>query len=193
MEMILRTGTRHFGFIPDFGIFCRNIPDVVTEQAKRKGASEECVKIVNNAFDERARKGFVKIKYDTDLGKANREYMEANGLPALVKAIEKAGGGKADMAYAMSSFQYTWNDPQDIVDNIKYIYHTHAKCYNITENYVETSVAIPDVVNAYKKAGYRGYLSTEYEGQRSIDDVQEVDSVEQVCRHQEALRRAIEG
>jgi hypothetical protein len=97
------------------------------------------------------------------------------------------------MAYAMSSFQYTWNDPQDIVDNISNIYHTHAKCYNTDENYVETSVAIPEVVNAYKKAGYQGYLSTEYEGGRALNDAQEVDGVEQVRRHQEALRRAIEN
>lgn len=193
MEMIRRTGTRHFGFIPDFGIFCRKIPDVITEQAKRRGTPEECIRIVNGAFEERVQKGFVKIKYDTDLGKANREYMEANGLSALVKAIEKAGGGKAGMAYAMASFQYTWNDPRDIIDNIAYIYHTHAKCYNTTEQYVETSVAIPEVVEAYKKAGYTGYLSTEYEGGRALDDIQVVDSVEQVRRHQEALRRAIES
>jgi len=192
MEMILRTGTKHFGFIPDFGIFCKRIPDVLTAKARRQGASSECIKIVDHAFEERVHKGFVKIKYDTDLGKANREYMEANGLPKLVEAIEKANGNQADMAYAMSSFAYTWCDPQDIIDNISYIYHTHAKCYNTDENYVETSVAINEVVEAYKKAGYHGYLSTEYEGGEALRDTMEVDSIEQVRRHQEALKRAIE-
>ena len=33
LEMIHRTGTRYFGFIPDMGIFCRNIPDVVADKA----------------------------------------------------------------------------------------------------------------------------------------------------------------
>jgi sugar phosphate isomerase/epimerase len=193
MEMIRRTGTKHFGFIPDFGIFCKKIPDLLAAQVLRQGVSAECVKIVNEAFEERVQKGFVKIKYDTDLGKANREYMEANGLPALLAAIEKAKGGKEAEAYAMASFQFTWNDPQDIVDNIAYIYHTHAKCYNTNKDYVETSVAIPEVVAAYKKAGYQGYLSTEYEGQRFLDDKEGVDEIEQVRRHQEALRRAIEA
>ena len=52
---------------------------------------------------------------------------------------------------------------------------------------------IKEVVEAYKKAGYQGFLSTEYEGNRLINDAFDVDSVEQVRRHQEALRRAIEG
>ncbi len=192
MKMIVRTGTKYFGFMPDFGIFCKRVPDVITERARRDGASEKCIKIVDQAFEERVQRGFVKIKYDTDLGKANREYMVANGLPQLTAAIEKAGGNKADMDYAMASFAYTWCDPQDIVDNIQYIYHTHAKCYNTSENYAETAVAIREVVAAYKKAGYKGYLSTEYEGGEALGDAFEVDGIEQVRRHQEALRRAIE-
>lgn len=47
MEMIHRTGTKYFGFVPDMGIFCKNIPDVVAEQARKMGASEECIKIVD--------------------------------------------------------------------------------------------------------------------------------------------------
>ncbi|MEN8075812.1 TIM barrel protein [Clostridioides difficile] len=192
MEMIKRTGTKHFGFMPDFGIFCKSIPDVRVEQALRNGATPECVKIVQDAFNERVRKGFTKIKYDTDLGRAHHAYMVANGMPELMAKIEEMNGNDADKEFAADSFTFTWCDPQDIIDNIEYIYHTHAKCYNTNENYEETSIPIKEVVEAYKKAGYDGYLSTEYEGNRMINDFYEVDSVEQVRRHQEALRRAIE-
>lgn len=193
MEMINGTGTRHFGFMPDFGIFCREIPAIMGEQALRMGAKAECVKIVDEAFKNRVEKGFTKIKYDTNLGRAHGEYMKANGMPKLMEAIEKAGGGPADKAYAGDSFAYTWCDPQDIIDNIDYIYHSHAKCYDINENYEDTSIPLPEVIGAYKKAGYKGFLSTEYEGNRMINDAFEVDSIEQVRRHQEAMRRAIEG
>ena len=44
------------------------------------GASEECIKIVDDAYAQRIEKGFVKIKYDLDLGKANMEYRMANGM-----------------------------------------------------------------------------------------------------------------
>lgn len=193
MEMILRTGTKNFGFIPDMGIFCKNIPDVVRDKARKHGASEECIKIVDDAYAKRIEKGFVKIKYDLNLGKANMEYRMANGMQEMMDAVKAAGGGPADMEYAGSSFTYSWSEPQDLIDNIKYIYHTHAKCYNTHEDYVETATAIPEVVEAYKKAGYHGFLSTEYEGGEHLRYDGPVDSIEQVRRHQEALRRAIEG
>lgn len=192
MNMILKTGTKNFGFMPDFGIFCKSIPDILTEQARRNGVSEDCIKAVDEAFNNRVTKGFIKIKYDTNLGRAHQEYMKNNGLPELIEKVKKLGGDKAALDYAMSSFQYTWCEPQDIIDNIKYIYHTHAKFYHTNEAYVETSIPIKEVVDAYKKAGYVGYLSSEYEGNRMLNDAFEVDSVEQVRRHQEALRRAIE-
>lgn len=193
MEMIHRTGTKYFGFVPDTGIFCKNVPDVLRDKARRHGAKEECIKIVDDAYAERMAKGFTKIKYDLDLGKANMEYRMANGMGEMMEAVKAAGGGSADMEYAGASFTYSWSDPQDIIDNIDYIYHTHAKFYNVSEDYVETAVAIPEVVEAFKKAGYTGFLSSEYEGGEHLRADMEVDSIEQVRRHQEAMRRAIEG
>lgn len=193
MEMITRTGTKFFGFIPDMGIFCKNIPDVVREKYLRRGAKEECLKIVDDCYAQRVAKGFVKIKYDLDLGKANMEYRMANGMAEMMEAVKKAGGGPADLGYAGESFTYSWSEPQDLIDNIDYIYHTHAKCYNTSADYVETATAINEVVAAFKKAGYDGYLSTEYEGGEHLRADCDVDSIEQVRRHQEALRRAIEG
>lgn len=102
MEMIHRTGTKYFGFIPDMGIFCKNIPDVVRDKARRHGASEECIKIVDDAYAQRIAKGFTKIKYDLDLGKANMEYRMQNGMKEMMDAVQAAGGGPADMEYAGS-------------------------------------------------------------------------------------------
>ena len=86
MEMIKRTGTKFFGFMPDMGIFCKNIPDVVRDKARRMGASEECIKIVDDAYAQRVAKGFTKIKYDLNLGKANMEYRMANGMKEMMDA-----------------------------------------------------------------------------------------------------------
>lgn len=192
LDMIRRTGTKFFGFIPDMGIFCRNIPDVTRDEFRRKGATEAGLRIVDDWFAERVEHGFIKIRYDLNLGRANMEYREANGLPKVLEDIRKAGGNEADLGYANNAFTYSWSDPQDIIDNIDVIFHTHAKCYNTDENYVETATAILEVVSAFKKAGYKGFLSTEYEGGEHLRSFRDVDSIEQVRRHQEALRRAIE-
>lgn len=191
MEMIKRTGTKHFGFVPDMGIFCKNIPDVVRDKARRHGAKEECIKIVDDAYAQRVAKGFTKIKYDLNLGKANMEYRMANGMAEMMDAVKAAGGGPADLEYAGVSFTYSWSEPQDIIDNIDYIFHTHAKFYNVSEDLVETAVALPEVIEAYKKAGYTGFLSSEYEGGEHLRADMEVDSIEQVRRHQAAMAKAI--
>ena len=191
LEMIRRTGTKWFGFIPDFGIFCRRIPTELTNQALANGAKPECVAIVQDFFRRRVEHGFVKIRYDTNLGAANKDYRMANGQGELMEAVKKAGGGEPDFAYAGASYTYSWNDPQDIVDNIDYIFHTHAKCYHINEQYEETCIPMQQVVDAYKRAGYRGYLSTEWEGGEMIADASD-ECIEQVRRHQECLRRCIE-
>ncbi len=191
MEMINRTGTKFFGFIPDMGIFCKNIPDVLSDKCRRHGAKEECIKIVDDAYAQRVAKGFTKIKYDLNLGKANMEYRMANGMKEMMDAVEAAGGGPADKEYAGASFTYSWSEPQDIIDNIDYIFHTHAKFYNVHEDLQETAVAIPEVIEAYKKAGYTGFLSSEYEGGEHLRADMEVDSIEQVRRHQAAMAKCI--
>ncbi|SEA38567.1 Sugar phosphate isomerase/epimerase [Pseudobutyrivibrio sp. ACV-2] len=191
MEMINRTGTKHFGFIPDMGIFCKNIPDVVRDKARRHGAKEECIKIVDDAYASRVAKGFTKIKYDLNLGKANMEYRMANGMAEMMDAVKAAGGGPADLEYAGTSFTYSWSDPQDIIDNIDYIFHTHAKFYNVHEDLQETAVALPEVIEAFKKAGYKGFLSSEYEGGEHLRMDLDVDSIEQVRRHQAAMAKCI--
>ncbi len=95
------------------------------------------------------------------------------------------------MEYAGTSFTYSWSEPQDIIDNIDYIFHTHAKFYNVHEDLKETAVAIPEVIEAYKKAGYKGFLSSEYEGGEHLRYDTEVDSVEQVRRHQADMAKCI--
>ena len=125
--MIRRTGTKFFGFIPDMGIFCKNLPDVVRDKARRMGATEEGLKIVDDAYAARVARGFTKIKYDLDLGKANMEYRMANGMAEMMEAVEKAGANPGNMWYAENSFTYSWSEPQDIIDNIGVIFHTHAR------------------------------------------------------------------
>ena len=182
---------KYFGFIPDMGIFCKRVPDVVEEKWRRAGAKEEFIKIVNDAYASRVANGFVKIEYSLNLGQANMNYRNANGLGELTEKFKSLGAGPADFGYLNSSYTYSWSDPKDLIDNIDRIVHTHAKCYNTSEDYVETATAIDEVVAAYKEAGYDGYLSTEYEGGECLRDSFQVDGIEQVRRHQEALRRAI--
>lgn len=195
MDKLDKPGSKYkyFCWIPDMGIFCKRIPDVLRERCRKHGATEAGIALVDEAYANRVEHGFTKIEYSQNLGAANMAYRNANGEAELKKKLEKMGASQGDFEYLANSYTYSWSDPQDLIDNIDRICHIHAKCYNTTEDYVETAVAIPEVVAALKKAGYDGYVSTEYEGGEHLRDFQLVPDIEQVRRHQEALRRAIEG
>ena len=192
MDLIHRTGTKYFGFIPDFGMFCRNMPTQASRRALELGAKPDCIKIVDEHYASRVEKGFAKIRYDDDLGASNLDYRKANGFFELMETLKKANAGPEDFAYANRSFTYAWNDPKDITDNIDLIFHTHAKCFHIDEDYNETAVPMQEVIDAYKKGGYDGFLSTEWEGHSDYDDTSDI-CIEQVRRHQECMRRCIEA
>jgi len=59
------------------------------------------------------------------------------------------------------------------------------------DNYTEYSIPYENIIPILIKGGYNGYLSSEYEGNRHIQDIYEVDSVEQVRRQQEMFKRLL--
>ena len=72
-----------------------------------------------------------------------------------------------------------------------YIVHIHGKFYDVTEELEETTIPYYDVITTLKEAGYDGYISSEYEGNRHIQDYMEVDSIMQVSRHQQMMKNII--
>ena len=71
------------------------------------------------------------------------------------------------------------------------IFHIHAKFYEMLENETEYSIPYDEVIPVLKEGGYQGYFSSEYEGNRHIQDVFEVDSVEQVRRQQKMFKKLL--
>lgn len=78
-------------------------------------------------------------------------------------------------------------------DHAELIKHIHAKFYEMHEvpgsgYWHEYSIPYHEIVPVLKDIGYDGYLSSEYEGNRHIEDAAEVDSVTQVAKHQGMLK-----
>jgi hypothetical protein len=61
----------------------------------------------------------------------------------------------------------------------------------MTEDYVEPSIPYDEIVKVLKQGGYKGYICSEYEGNRWIQDAFPVDSIEQVRRQQEMFKKLI--
>jgi sugar phosphate isomerase/epimerase len=66
-------------------------------------------------------------------------------------------------------------NPEEFLDIAKYVVFVQAKFHKINDNLEDENIPWPKVISALKRAGYSGYLSSEYEGRRdpwvAIDQV----------------------
>jgi sugar phosphate isomerase/epimerase len=59
-------------------------------------------------------------------------------------------------------------DPADLADLMPYVFHVHAKFWDMTDDLTDPHVPYDAVVRALVGGGYRGSLSSEYEGPRDL-------------------------
>jgi sugar phosphate isomerase/epimerase len=166
-EVMEKTGTKHFGFIPDMGGFTQRLPRVQVDRLIRQGADPKIAEYVCQQHE----KGVMA------------EY--------TIYEVSRMSNKRIDMAVAELSRHNTYVNPLSLVPHIDRIVHIHGKFLEMLEDYTEWSIPYKEVIDVLKKGGYNGYIASEYEGNRHIQDIHEVDSVEQVRRHQEMLRRLI--
>jgi sugar phosphate isomerase/epimerase len=167
VEMFERTGSKHVGFVIDFGLYTRRLPRVVSDRWLRDGMRPDIAQFIIDAY--------------------NRH----EGLETLADDIDRMGGTENDIAMMRMGTHNIYVDPRRMLDLMPYIFHFHAKFNEMLPDYTEYSIPYDEVVPVLIEGGYNGYLSSEYEGNRHIQDAFEVDSVEQVRRHQVMLRRLL--
>jgi sugar phosphate isomerase/epimerase len=167
IALMERLGSPYLGFTPDMGIFTRRFPRVTSDRLIRNGAHENIVKYVIDKFNNH------------------------DNLDNLADEVEKMGANDFDREMArMARFQI-YENPQRLLEFMPHFVHIHAKFYEMLPDYTEYSIAYDEVVPVLIEGGYNGYLSSEYEGNRHIQGVHEVDSTEQVRREQEMFKQLL--
>lgn len=172
LELAARKNTKNLGVMPDLGIFCRHIPHLVIEEAFREGATPKIIDYL-------------------------KEVYEQGGKPAdLVDRVERMGGNEADkwLAQRLVIGVWTYHDPKHLLEVLPYTFHIHGKFYEMDATMVEPDVAYDLVMPTLIKGGYKGYIMSEYEGQRLIGGIDKgYDEIEQVRRHQAMLSHYLSG
>ncbi len=169
VDFIDRTGTKHFGLIPDFGIFIEKPIPALEEKAIRAGAHPEAVACIRECYSAR-------MTYEA--------------------ALERLAGMECndeDLKWAKSAFGYTYCDPSLLADYIPYIVHIHAKVYDMVGG-EDPSVDNATIFRILKESGWEGWICTEYEGGRIYHDTADwsIDNLALLQEHQEMMRRYIE-
>jgi sugar phosphate isomerase/epimerase len=167
LEVMYRTGSPALGLMPDMGTYVRRFPRVVSERALRDGAKPELVDLIVSTYDDHG---------DTH---------------ALMDIVNYRGGGPVEFGLARQATHYIWSEPKAMLEHMGLIGHVQAKFYEMTDEGVEYSIPYDEIVPVLVEGGFSGHLSSEYEGNRHVQDAFPVDSVEQVRRQHAMFARLL--
>lgn len=168
VEVADRLGTRHLGLLPDMGIFMKHYPPAFRARFEREGARPEVAQFI----------------VDQHEAKIMAEY-------TIYEVAVKMKGNPAEVRMAETLRHSPYSNPKRIRDYIPYFRHIQAKFYEMTTDDRDPSLAYEDVIPELIAGGWQGYLSSEYEGNRWIQDVEEVESREQVRRQHRMFERLL--
>jgi sugar phosphate isomerase/epimerase len=169
IDLIRRTKTKRLGLVTDLSLFAKKTPRIQQEWFLRNGARPSVVEYVAKSYED--------------------------NVPAAktLERVMKMSPGKMDLKWASDAYNHgpVTNEPKDILLLMPYTMHVHAKFYEVTEDYKDVNIPYDEIIPLILQSGYTGYLSSEYEGQRYIDDAAHPESVEQVRRQHVLLRRLL--
>ncbi|WP_294253809.1 TIM barrel protein [uncultured Sphingomonas sp.] len=168
IEVADRLNTRHLGILPDMGIFMKHYPPAFRARFERQGARPEITQFIVDQHEE----------------KVMAEY-------TIYEVAVKRGGNKAEIAMAETLRHAPYANPKRLKDYAPYFRHIQAKFYEMNEDCTDPAIAYDEVIPELVKCGWEGTLSSEYEGNRWIQDVMDVDSREQVRRQHVMFDRLI--
>jgi sugar phosphate isomerase/epimerase len=164
LELAERTGTRFYGIVPDFGIFTSRFPRVQRDRYVRNGVRPHIADYITSEYEKRVL----------------AEYIVGN--------VRGMGATPIEIQMAEQTRHQVWSSPKRLLEYMPKIVHIHGKFYEMVDDHTEWSIPYAEVISVLKQGGYDGYISSEYEGNRHIEDAFPVDSFEQVRRHQAMLK-----
>lgn len=166
-EMFERSGSKHVGICPDFGIFQKRPVKKRVDDCLKAGANEKIINYISES------------------------YTAGVSIYKIAEDVKKMGAGLLEMPLVMSLMRSRYNDPEDLRSVAKYLVHFHGKFWEMDEENNETSIDYENPIKVLKEIGYDGYIDSEYEGQGMYSGDEEDDEIEQVRRHQAMMKRYI--
>lgn len=177
LDQMLRLGSPYVGIVVDCGIFSQRMPRVSRRYFEGLGLSKDVADYIDSIFE----RGSDPYRFFT-MG-------DIRGGASFPEELTAMFRSPIDIEYAHMSSGYE-NTPFSALDPyLAYVKSIHGKCYEMTEDCEEYSIDYPGFIRYLKEKKWSGYICTEYEGNRFVLIDRQVDSLEQVRRHQEMLKR----
>jgi sugar phosphate isomerase/epimerase len=153
-EMYAKENSPYLGFIPDFGSSANAISPAYLRFVRQLGTPEGLILLIQeiwNEPDDPAR----------PLGKHE-------DFAARAKA---AGFGDRNLSECFMAFGlFSRQEPRRWLEIMPQIVHIHAKFHDIDENGNVPNIPYDEILPLFVEAGYKGYMSSEWEGHFFSDD-----------------------
>jgi sugar phosphate isomerase/epimerase len=158
VQQVDRINSPYLGLIPDAGIFARSIPQARLAQGEATGLSAAQVAEVAELWSSRG----------------TREQAE--------ELVSRFGGGPDSTEWAVHIWgSFGHSDPADLGPIFRHVIHLHGKFFSMRDG-DEPDIRYRDLVFALLDNDYRGWVSSEYEGEPA-------DSFALVAEQQAMIRR----
>lgn len=174
-ERFDRLGSPYLGFIPDFGASMESIPPgLLAHWRGLDAARPDVIEATTEAWG-RAHRG------ESDPFEERRRLIE--------EATELGDGPGRDLA-ALTMNLFGHQSPAAWDEIMHQVVHVHAKFYEIGADGTEPSIRYADLMDRFRRGGFDGFLSSEWEGNLFSPNV---DPFDIVGRQQQMMRRYLEG
>lgn len=149
-----KLGSPLLGFVADWGATVSDFAPSAVEAYRRRGASEELISAAVALWRDYYRQG-----------PPNTDAEHGQRFGAFIGLASSHGRPDLGVDFAINGTGLFGPAPvESWLEVMPWIRHVHGKFFGIDEHGEEPSVPVRDLVTQLVHAGYRGAISTEYEG-----------------------------
>ena len=172
-EMYDELGSDRLGFTADFSSTMHSLSPTLLRTLRSMGLADEHLEKMQEFW-----RAPLPMHERND---AFEEYLRSQGVDP------KSLGPFSRLAFNMHGLV----PPEEWLDIMPITFHVHAKFYDIDVHGDEPAMDVPRIIRQFVDGGYRGYLSSEWEG-HAFADLGEADPVSLVQQQHDLIRRSIE-
>lgn len=171
LEAADRLGLPYVGLQADFSSYEYCVSSADVGQAIRQGATAEILNFVRDSQREAYFQG-KQFFYDE-----------------IRNTVERMKPNEIDDKFIQFHTRSTGPASYDILkEYASKLVYVHGKFYDLDKDGQVDNIDYPKVMKALKDGGYKGFICSEFEGNRRMNDAGWVDEIEYVRRHQTLMR-----
>ena len=167
-EMYGQVNSPYLGFIPDFGSSARTIPLIYLDYFRSRNVPEDVITHAVAMWHEDSDRFAKRVRF--------LEWAKEINLPDSLAA-------EVPIIFGLFSQQPLSNWLEIMPQTV----HVHGKFYGVDDSGEDPSVDYEGIIKVFLHGGYRGYISSEWEGHQVSDE----DGFEKVARHHQMLSRIL--